>query len=121
MYVLHSKMHAAGADGLAQAVIGVVKMVRENAFPALYEAGRNGLRPDMHEPPLGKLVIGKVHLPAFDGVQKVLGPGYKKPDDGGFFVGHRLKYPFGPWTPRRSTPRPPTRKLPNQCIFAPVW
>ena len=23
--------------------------------------------------------------------------------------------------PRRSTALPPTRKLPNQCIFAPVW
>ena len=25
------------------------------------------------------------------------------------------------FTPFSSTPLPPTRKLPNQCIFAPVW
>ena len=25
------------------------------------------------------------------------------------------------FTPFRRTARPPTRKLPNQCIFAPVW
>ena len=93
--VLHAQMHRAGADGFGQAVVGVVFVVGEYLLPALDQALGHGLGADVHQPPLGELVIGQVHLPAFDGVQDVLGPGHQQPDDGAFFVGHGLQHVLG--------------------------
>ena len=93
--VLHAQMHRAGADGFGQAVVGVVFVIGEDLLPALDQALGHGLGADVHQPPLGKPVIGQIHLAAFDGVQDILGPGHQQPDDGAFFVGHRLQHVLG--------------------------
>ena len=70
-------------------------MVREDLLPVLNKAGRYGLCPDMHQPPLIELVVGKGNISVFNGDQDILGPGYQEPDNRGFFFRDRLKNPLG--------------------------
>ncbi len=46
--VFHAEVNAAGAYALAEAVVGVVSVVREYRLPALDKSGRNGLSADVH-------------------------------------------------------------------------
>ena len=93
--VVHAQVHAAGADGLGQAVVGVVLVVREDLEPAVDEAGRHGLRADVHQPPLVKVIVVQVHTAGLDGVQQVLRPGHQQPDDGALFLGDGAQDPLG--------------------------
>ena len=92
--VVHAKMHTAGADGLAEAVVCVVFVVREVFEPALDEAGRDRLRADVHEPPLVEQIVLKIDAPGFNGVQNILRPGDQQPDDGAFFFCDCTKNPL---------------------------
>ncbi len=66
----------------------------EHLQPALDEGGGHGLGTDVHQPPLGKLIIFQLHIPALDGVQHVLGPGHQQPYDGAFFIAGSFQHPF---------------------------
>ena len=88
--VLHAQVHASGADGLGQAVVGVVLVVRELLLPALDEAARHRLRADVHQPPGGQVVVVQVDLAPVDGVQDVLGPRHQQPHDGAVLLGGGL-------------------------------
>ena len=80
-------MHAAGSDGLAQAVVGVILVVRELLLPALDERRRHRLCADVHQPPLGQLILIHIHGAGIDGIQDILGPGHQQPDDGALLLG----------------------------------
>jgi len=92
--VFHTQMHAAGADGFGKAVVGVILLTGEYFLPSVDKAGRNGLSADMHEPPLGKFIIGKGNFAAVDRVKYILSPGNEQPDDGAFFRGDDLHDPL---------------------------
>ena len=87
-------MHTAGADGLAEAVVCVVFVVREVFEPALDEAGRDRLRADVHEPPLVEQIVIEIDAPGFNGVQDILRPWNQQPDDGAFFFCDCTKNPL---------------------------
>ena len=55
----------------------LVEEIRELLLPAAHEAGRYGLRADMHEPPLVEAVIVQIDLAVVDGIKDVLRPGHK--------------------------------------------
>lgn len=118
--VVHAQMDAAGANGLGQAVVRVVFVVREIFEPALDKARRHGLRADVHEPPLVEQVVVKIDAAGLDRVENVLRPGHEQPDDRAFssVMVRRIHSGF---TPRSKTALLPEIRLPNQCIFAPVW
>ena len=87
-------MDAAGADGFAQAVVGVVLMMREIFHPAVNQAGRHWLRADVHEPPLIQKIIVQIDPPGLDCIQQILRPGHEQPYNGTFFLGHRTQNPL---------------------------
>ena len=93
--VLDAEVDAAGADGLGQAVVRVILMVREPLHPAFDEAVRDRLRADVHEPPLVEDVVRKVDVAAIDGVEDVLRPGHQEPDDGAALGGDSAEDPLG--------------------------
>ena len=53
MDVLHPQMHRTGTDGLREAVVGIILMLRKILLPALNQTGWNGLRSNVHQSPLG--------------------------------------------------------------------
>ena len=114
------QMDAARADRFGQTIVGVVLMVRENLEPAMNHALRHRLRADVHQPPLVEHVMAQVDAAGLDCLQDILAPRHEQPDDGAFFFGHGAQNPFG-LTPRSSTALLAEIRLPNQCIFAPVW
>ena len=93
--VLDAEVHRARSDGFAEAVVGVVVVLREDGLPALDEAGRHGLRADVHQAPLVELVVLQLHVAAFDGVQDVLRPRHEQPHHGAVLLGDRADDPFG--------------------------
>ena len=88
------QVDAAGADGFAEAVIGVILVMGEIFHPPLDEHGRHRLGADVHEPPLIQLVVLQLHVPAVQSVQDVLGPGDQQPHDGALLLVHRLQDPL---------------------------
>jgi len=92
--VLDAQVDAARADGLGQAVIGVVGVIGEILLPALYQAGRHRLGADVHQPPLVEIVVLKAHVPVLYRVQDVLCPGHQEPDDGDLLLGHGPQDPL---------------------------
>ncbi len=74
-------MHAARTDRLAKPVVRVVLMMRKHFFPALYQTLRDRLRADVHQSPLGKLVIRKPDVAPVDRVEDVLRPRHQQPHD----------------------------------------
>ena len=93
--VLDSEVHGTRSDGFAEAVVGVVVVLREDGLPALDEAGRDRLRADVHQTPLVELVVLQLDVAAVDGVQDVLRPRHEQPDDRAVFLGDRADDPFG--------------------------
>ena len=93
--ILNSEVDAAGAYGFAQAVVGVIQMVREYALPALDKARRHGLSADMHQSPLVELIIFKVYLARVDSVKDILRPRHEQPDYRALLLGNGVDYPFG--------------------------
>ena len=55
--VLHPQVDAAGADGFAETVVGIVLVVGEVLQPVLDKGGGDRLGPDVHQPPLGELEV----------------------------------------------------------------
>ena len=92
MYVLHTQMDAARAGGLGQAVVGVVFMVGEIVQPMLDERGGHGLGTDVHEPPLGQLIVFQLQLSPVQGRQNVLCPGHQQPHDGTVLLRGRVNH-----------------------------
>ena len=92
--VLHAEVHGAGPGGLGEAVVRVVVVVGEHALPALDEGGRNGLRTDVHEPPLGEGIVRELHVAALDGVENVLRPWDEQPNDRALLLAHGAENPF---------------------------
>ena len=87
-------MHAAGADGFGQAVVGIVLVVREYFHPAMNEAGRHGLGANVHQSPLRQFIFLKIDLAGIDGVQQILRPGNQQPNDGAAFFRDGAQNPF---------------------------
>ena len=94
MDVLHAQMDTAGADGLGQAIVGIILMMREDLQPPLNQAGGHRLCAYMHQPPLIQAVLAQVN-PGIDGIQQILGPRHQQPDDGALLFGHRPQNPLG--------------------------
>ena len=88
-------MHAAGADGFAQAVIRVVLVVRKDLHPAPDQRGRHGLRADVHQPPLIEPVIRRFYVAALNRIQYILRPRHQQPDDCAALVRDGAQNPFG--------------------------
>ena len=88
-------MDAAGAEGFAQAVVGVILMMREMLLPAGDQTRRDGLRADVHQPPLVKHVVLFFELTALQLDQDILRPGDKEPYDGALFLADGTEDPFG--------------------------
>ena len=86
--VVDAQVDAAGAGGLGQAVVGVVLLAGEDLEPVPDQALGHGLGADVHEAPLGQLVVGRVDLALLDGEQDVLRPGHEQPHDGAALVRH---------------------------------
>ncbi len=95
-------MHATGANRLAQAVIRIIFVMREIFEPSLDKAGRDGLRADVHEPPLVKQIVIEIDAAGFNGVENVLRPGDEQPDDRAFFLCDVRRIHSG-FTPRSNT------------------
>ena len=85
--VADPQMDAAGPGRFGKAVVGVVLVVREPLLPAFNQGRGDRLGADVHQPPLGKLVILQPDFPTVDGVEDVLGPGNQQPDNGTFLLG----------------------------------
>ena len=94
MDILHAEVYAAGADGLGKTVVRVVLMMREYFFPAFDQGRRNGLRADVHEPPLVEAVVLELDVPAVNGVENVLRPRHEQPDDRRLFLRDGADDPF---------------------------
>ena len=69
-------------------------MVREVSQPAADQALRHRLRTDVHESPLGELIIGKLQFPAVQGREDILCPWNQEPDNGTFFFGYGFQNGF---------------------------
>ena len=93
--VFHAQMDTAGADGFGKTVVGVVLVMGEDLPPPSHQAGRNGLRADVHQTPLIQIIVIQVHLAGLDGVQQILCPGHQQPDDGALFLCDRAEDPLG--------------------------
>ena len=93
--ILHAQVDATGADGLGEAVVGIIRLAGELFLPTLDQGGGDGLGADVHEPPLGEAVFVHIQVSAVNGVQDILRPGNQKPDDGGSFLGDGLEDPLG--------------------------
>ena len=100
--VVHAQMDAARANGLGQAVVRVVFVVREIFEPALDKARRHGLRADVHEPPLVEQVVVKIDAAGLDRVENVLRPGHEQPDDRAFFLRDGPQDPFRLHAPQQN-------------------
>ena len=96
--VFNAEMDGARADGFAEAVVRVVVVMGEDLLPAFDEAGRHGLRADVHEPPLVKLVVGQFDFAAVDGVENVLRPWDEQPDNRALLFGDGADDPFRLYT-----------------------
>ena len=96
--VLHAEMDAAGAEGFAQAVVGIVLVMREMLLPAGDQARRDRLRTDVHQPPLVKHIVLFFKPAALQVDQDVLRPGNQQPHDGAFFLADGTEDPFGLYT-----------------------
>ena len=99
MYILNTQMDTAGADGLGQAVVGVVIVMGEDLHPAADQAGGDGLSADVHQTPLGQAELAQIHATVIDGIQQILSPGNQQPDDGALFFGHGPEDPLRLDTP----------------------
>ena len=93
--IFHSQMHTARPDGLTQTIVRIILMVREHPLPPGNQAGRHGLSADVHQTPLRQCVFIKVDLPRVDGVQNILRPRHKQPDNRAALVGNRLNNALG--------------------------
>ncbi len=94
MDILHSQVNTPGADRLAQTIVGIIEMMREILLPAPDQAGRNRLCAYMHQSPLGKIIILKPHLSAFDSIQQILRPRDQKPYNGNLLFRYGFENPF---------------------------
>ena len=88
--VFNAKVNASGADRLGKTVVCVIFVVREVLLPTLDEARGDGLRADVHQPPLVELVFIKIDLAAVDGVKNVLRPRNEQPNNGAMLLGDGL-------------------------------
>ena len=104
MDVLHPQVDAAGADGLAQTVVGVVLVVGKYLLPAVDQAGGHGLGPDVHQPPLVQQIAVQIGPAGLNGVQQVLAPGHQQPHDGAFLLRHRPEDPLRLHPPQQHRP-----------------
>ena len=95
MDVVGAQVDAARAGGLGQAIVGVIFVVGEIAHPVLDEGRGNGLGADVHQPPLGQLIVLQLQLAPVQGGQNVLGPGHQKPHDGAVLLRHGLEDGLG--------------------------
>ena len=93
--VLHAQVDTTGADGLGEAVVGIVSLAGEFLLPTLDQGGGHGLCTNVHEPPLGEAVFIHIELAAVDGVQDILGPRHQEPNDGSALLGNSLEDPLG--------------------------
>ena len=62
--VIHAQMDTARAGGLGQAIIGIVLVVGKVAHPVFDEGGRDWLGANVHEPPLGQMVVLQLQVPS---------------------------------------------------------
>ena len=120
--VLHAKMHAARANGLGKAVVRVVLLIREDAYAsASIRLLRHGLRADVHETPLRKMIIGELRrAPESMRVENILRPWHEQPDNRARSSDTLCEGSIPALRRAEGSTSRPTRKLPNQCIFAPV-
>ena len=102
--VLHAQMHAAGADGLGQTVVGVVLVMGENILPAADQTGRYGLCTDVHQTPAIQAVFAQIDISPVNGIQNILGPRHQKPYDGGLFAGGTFDDPLRLHAPQKNGP-----------------
>ena len=93
--VVHAQVDAARAGGLGQAVVGVVLVVGEVAHPVLDEGGGHRLGADVHQPPLGQLVVLQLQVTPVQGGQNVLAPGHQQPHDGAALLGDGVEDGLG--------------------------
>ena len=93
--MVHAQVDAARAGGLGQAVVGVVLVVGEIAHPVLDEGGGHRLGADVHQPPLGQLIVLQLQIPPVQGGQDVLAPGHQQPHDGAPLGGDGLEDGLG--------------------------
>ena len=63
-------------------------------MPSLDKARRYRLCSDVHESPLGELIVGKLQFPAVQGREDILCPWNQEPDDGAFFLGYGFQDGF---------------------------
>ena len=87
-------MDAAGPGRFAQSVIGVVLHFGEIPFPVFYQSGRHRLRPDMHQPPAGQVIIRQFQFAFIQRYQDILRPRHQKPDNRPSFFVYRLQDVF---------------------------
>ena len=92
-------MDAAGPYGFAETVVCVVLVMGKMLFPALNQAGRNRLCPDMHQPPLFQQIVPHLHLAGVNRIQKVLCPGNQEPHNGTLFFRNRPENPLRLYAP----------------------
>ena len=95
-------MDAAGADGFAEAIVGVVLMVRKDLHPPVDQARGHRLGADVHQPPLIQEVIVEVYLACLNGIEQILAPGDKQPHDGAAFLGDGPEDPFRLHAPQQN-------------------
>ncbi len=76
-----TKVNAAGSYRLAESVVGVVLVIRENSSPALDKRGRNGLSADVHQSPAAQVVAREVDISSVYRVKDILRPRNEQPDD----------------------------------------
>ena len=84
-------MDAPRAGGFRQAVIGIVLMVGEVLQPVFDKGGRDRLGADVHQPPLGQMIVPNLQVAPVQGRQDVLGPGDQQPHDGALLLAGRLE------------------------------
>ena len=79
MDIFDAKVHTARSNRLAESIVCIVLVMREHLFPPLYQALRHRLRTDVHQPPLGKLIILQPDIAPVYRIQNVLRPRHEKP------------------------------------------
>ena len=58
------------------------------------QAGRNGLRADVHEAPLLEHIVVQVDAPGVERVEQILRPRHEQPDDRAMLLGDGAENPF---------------------------
>ena len=93
--VLQPQVHAARTRGFRQTVVRIIFMMWEILQPMADERRRHRLRADVHQAPLGELIMLGFDVAAVEGRQNVLGPGNQQPDDGRPFQADRVQDRLG--------------------------